>query len=119
MDEARPLSESELKLCRWMLEHGLPEAKDFLPQLDEAEVLAWRCPCGCASIKFQIAGRQALPGVHSLSDFDYGDENNCSGVMIYESNGVLSGLEVYHFTGKKFESLPTIEMLRAGICGEP
>lgn len=59
-DTNRSLSASEYALARWMLENGTPEALAFLKQLDDADVTPWRCPCGCASINFQIKGHPAV-----------------------------------------------------------
>jgi len=89
----RPLSNSERVLAQWMLEHGLPEARPFLDQLDLTEVTQWRCPCGCASINFQIKGHPAAPpGVHVLGDFLSGDPDAPFGIFIFESAGLLSGI---------------------------
>jgi hypothetical protein len=96
-----------------MLEHGSPEATAFLPQLELAEVPPWRCPCGCASINFQIRGRPATPhGVHSIADFLFGEEDQLNGIFVYEKNGILRGLEVYGFAGDAPKFLPEHESLR-------
>jgi hypothetical protein len=101
----RPLSESELALARWMLEHGSPEAVGFLTQLEQAEVTPWRCQCGCASINFQIKGYpEPPPGVHVLADFVMSDDS--AGVFIYSSAGLLSGIEVYGLAGDAPTVLP-------------
>ena len=66
----RPLSSAERALAVWMLENGNPEAPGFLAQLADAEVTAWRCPCGCASINFQIKGSRRLrPAFTYLATF--------------------------------------------------
>jgi len=109
----RPLTDEERHLARWMLEHGTPEAKKFLSQLESAEVTAWRCPCGCASINFQIMGHpEAPPGVHILGDFLVGEGNALSGIFVFESGGLLSGLEVYGLAGDAPTVLPGPEELR-------
>jgi len=109
----RELTDPERRLVRWMLEHGSPEAVEFLPQLEVAEVTPWRCPCGCASINFQIRGKPAAPpGVHTLADFLFGEEETLSGIFVYEKDGILSGLEVYGFAGEAPKSLPEPEQLR-------
>jgi hypothetical protein len=96
-----------------MLEHGTPEAAAFLPQLDTARVTRWRCPCGCASIIFQIRGMPAAPpGVHPIADFVFGDEKTLSGVFVFEKNGILSGLEVYGLVGDAPSTLREPESLR-------
>jgi hypothetical protein len=96
-----------------MLEHGTDEAKDFLSQLDLAEVTPWRCPCGCVSIDFQIKGREkAPPGVHILADFIFGGMEDMCGVFIVSSAGILKGLEVYGLAIDAPRSLPSPESLR-------
>ena len=109
----RPLSKAEYELARWMLEHGTPEAPNFLRQLEQAEVTAWRCPCGCATINFQIKGHPEAPlGVNILGDFIVGDEESLSGVFIFESGGLLSGIEVYGLGNEAPTVLPTVGNLR-------
>ena len=107
----RSLSENELALARWMLEHGTPEAAGFLPQLEQAEVTPWRCQCGCGSINFQIKGcPEPPPGVHVLGDFVLADES--AGIFIYSSAGLLSGIEVYALAADPPAVLPFPQELR-------
>ena len=109
----RELADHERRLVRWMLEHGSPVATALLPQLELAEVTPWRCPCGCASINFQIRGRPALPpGVHPIADFLFGEEDQLNGIFVYETDGILKGLEVYGLAGDAPKSLPEPESLR-------
>ncbi|HLW66997.1 MAG TPA: hypothetical protein VKS79_16910 [Gemmataceae bacterium] len=109
----RQLTDHERRLVRWMLEHGSPEAAALLPQLELAEVTPWRCPCGCASINFQIRGNpEAPPGVHPIADYLFGEDDMVSGIFLYESKGILSGLEVYGLAGEAPKSLPEPEVLR-------
>ncbi|MBS0263920.1 MAG: hypothetical protein JSS02_18420 [Planctomycetes bacterium] len=109
----RSMTAAEYRLVRWMLEHGHPEAATLLPQLELAEVTPWRCPCGCASINFQIRGMpEAPPGVHPIADFVFGQEDADSGIFVYENGGILSGLEVYGLSGAAPASLPEPDMLR-------
>lgn len=108
----RPLSASERGLARHMLEHGGPEARKFISQLEAIEVTPWKCPCGCASINFQLVGQpEAPPGVHVLGDFVCGTEEAPSGIFIFESGGLLSGIEVYGMAGDAPALLPSIEEL--------
>ena len=112
-DGNRELTDQERRLVRWMLEHGSPEAAAFLPQLELAEVTPWRCPCGCASIDFQVRGKPpAPPGVNPIADFVFGENDNVSGIFIYEKEGILSGLEVYGFACEAPRSLPDPDALR-------
>jgi hypothetical protein len=114
----RPLSASEMSLARWMLQHGKPEARAFLEQLSAAEVTPQRCPCGCGSINFQIKGREPAPlGVHILGDFVFGPNGEPSGIFIFSSAGLLSGIEVYGLAGKAPRELPRENALRPYALG--
>lgn len=109
----RPLTEQERELARYMLVHGTGEAAAFLAQLENAEVTPWRCQCGCASINFQIKGHpEADPGVHVLGDFECGPEDAPAGAFIFESGGLLAGIEVYGLAGEAPRSLPSPTELR-------
>ena len=103
----RPLTKDEHALARWMLEHGGPEARDYLSQLDMAAASNWRCECGCASFNFKIPGRPSpAPGVHVLGDYTFGDQDHMSGIFVYSSEGTLSGVEVYGLSGPAPAVLP-------------
>jgi hypothetical protein len=112
-EKNRSLTEAERQLALWMLEHGTAEAKRYLAQLDLAEVTSWTCPCGCASINFQIKGHaEPPPGVHILGDFLIGEGDDLSGAFIYSSNGLLSGIEFYSLAGDALRQLPLPVALR-------
>jgi len=111
--EDRPLSGQETSLVRWMLEHGAPEAAKFLPQLPDARV-ASRCPCGCDSVNFSVAGVSPPPGVLGiLGDFQFRTpEGHLCGAFVFERAGVLAGLEVWSIDGLTVPStLPAIDKL--------
>ena len=109
----RALTQSERSLARWMLENGSAEAAAFLSQLDNAEVTPWRCPCGCASLKFKIKGMSdAPPRVHILGEFVFGKDETFSGIFIFSSAGILSGIEVYGLAGDAPPQLPDPKELR-------
>jgi len=108
----RPLTKAEYELTRWMLEHGKPQGRQFLPALERARVVS-RCPCGCASIDFQVEGRPApTGGLNILGDFVFGGEQDLAGVFVFEQNGVLAGLEVYGLAGDAPKELPHSSALR-------
>ena len=103
----RPLTPAEFELAHFMLTCGGPEGQQFLGQLEQAEITPWRCPCGCASINFQIKGHpEAGPGVHLLGDFYYGLEDLPTGIFIFESGGLLKGIEVTYNTEAPPKTLP-------------
>jgi hypothetical protein len=110
----RPLTDDECHLFRWMLKHGTgSEAEQYLTQLERAEVTPWKCPCGCASMRFQIQGHAIAPsGVHILGDFLMGEGDHLSGVFIYSSVGLLSGIEFYGLASDAARQLPRPEDLR-------
>ena len=109
----RPLTGAEEQLVRWMLEHGKPEARAFLPQLALAQVAPWRCPCGCASMDFFIPGfPEPTGGINPLGSFSFGSNDDLSGIFIFEQSGVLAGLEVYGLDGDAPKVLPWPDALR-------
>jgi hypothetical protein len=114
MEANRDLTAEERRLVRWMLEHGEPEARDFLGQLDRARVTPWRCECGCASINFSVDGQpKPSGGLRPIGDFIFGTENEVSGIFVYQQSGVLAGVEVYGMAGDAPTALPTPDMLRS------
>jgi hypothetical protein len=108
----RPLTKQERQLAHWMLENGGPEASHFLPQLARAEATTWRCVCGCASFNFKVSGEpEAPPGVNILGDFMVGEGQDSFGVFIFQSGGILSGVEVYGLSTDAPQTLPQPEQL--------
>lgn len=115
----RQLSPAEFDLIRWMLQHGKPEAQDYLPQLERAAVTPFRCPCGCASINLSIDSEPEPTGtLNILADFLFGDENDLCGVFVFQKSGTLAGLEVYGLAGEAPKTLPSIEWLRPFSNGD-
>lgn len=109
----RPLTTHEARVAQWMLQHGSSEAQRYLPQLALAEATTWRCDCGCASFNLKVAGKpEAPPGVNILGDFVAGEGEGMFGIFIFESGGILSGVEVYGLAADAPHSLPAPEALR-------
>ena len=107
------LTEAEYTLARWMLEHGQAGARSYLAQLQEAEATTWKCPCGCASYNLRVRGMPEAPtGVGILGDFMFGDEDNLAGIFIFQSGGILSGVEVYGMASEAPDTLPSPVSLR-------
>ncbi len=93
----RALSTTEFRLADWLLEHSTRISADekmkFRSQLTDA-VVSSRCGCGCATIEFSIGGQKpAVGGLRPLSES--ATRNNGFGIFIYETGGLLSGLEIY------------------------
>jgi hypothetical protein len=96
------------ELIRWMLEHGKPEARAFLPRLEKAQVTPYRCPCGRATIDLSIDGLpKPTGGMHVLADFIFGSDDDVSGIFVFEQSGVLAGLEVYGLARDAPKMLPS------------
>ncbi len=103
-----------------MLQHGTEEARQYLDQLEQAEVTPWRCLCGCASINFQIRGHaEPPPGVHILGEFVVNEGDHPSGIFIFSSGGLLRGIEVYGLAGDAPSALPLPEDLSAFEADTP
>jgi len=113
--EDRPLTVRENTLTRWLLEHGIPEAADYLQQLERARV-ASRCYCGCASINFAISGVVPPPGdgITILADYEWqAPGGEMFGVFVFERGGLLAGMEVWSQDGLgQATVLPEIKQLR-------
>jgi hypothetical protein len=109
----RKLTSEERQLIVWMIEHGEPEAVEFLPQLERIQVLPTLCPCGCASIVFSIDGQPQPSGpMHLIADFLFGGDFDLCGTFLFVQEGRLSGLEVYGLAVDAPKTLPTPDLLR-------
>ena len=107
------LTDHERRLALWMLEHGTVSAERYREQLACASATLWRCPCGCASFNFKVEGLdEAPPGVNILGDYLVGDGGHQFGIFNFESEGVLSGVEVYGLSSDAPPMLPEPEQLR-------
>lgn len=118
--DERPLTSAERELTRWMLEHGGdPDAPEYLAQLNNARVVS-RCPCGCASIDFEVPGFPAPSGgLRILGDFVFGADDHLCGAFVFERSGLLAGLEVYGLPGDAPSILPQPNDLRPFEAAEP
>lgn len=117
--EDRPLTEREKTLLRWLLEHGAPCGREFLPQIDRTRV-SGRCGCGCATIDLAVDGLQdACLGLTPVADFFYRTPSGgLCGAMVLVRGERLAGLEVWSVDGQETPNeLPAIDGLfpSAGI----
>jgi len=99
--EPRPLTAEELTLLNWLLEHGLPEARSFIPQVENIRATRWHSgesKCGCPSISLYVKEGTPLGTCSSnvISDFiGVTPEGKKVGLLLFQENGKLDLLEEY------------------------
>jgi hypothetical protein len=108
----RPLTMYERDLIKWLIEHGEPGNVRLIAQIDVLTVVS-KCTCGCPTIYFAFEG-EPVPrkGEHIVSDYLASSGGSELGVMLFQTEGHLSSLEVYSQTGIEVTfGLPPIETL--------
>ncbi len=110
----RPLTEHERQLVTWLIEHGTNQDRLQLnaqiPRLSVRE----RCTCGCPTVYFSLDGA-AVPrtGERLVSDHLASVEGMEVGIMLFETDGLLSSLEVYSCPGTDVPfGLPEVASIR-------
>jgi hypothetical protein len=109
----RPPTESEKDLVQWLLEHGLPGSDQFLSQIDSLTVVQ-KCTCGCPTVYFAVDGDSvSRKGEVLISDYRAEVDGEPVGVMLFQTGGKISSLDVYSMKGtdKPF-GLPPIESIQ-------
>jgi hypothetical protein len=97
----RPLTPEELALVNWLLEHGLPEAKTFAPQVENILATRWHTgesKCGCPSISLCVKENTPLGTCSNnvIADFvGVTPEGKKVGLLLFQKNGKLDLLEEY------------------------
>lgn len=113
--ERRPPTEEERKLLEWLLAHGSPDAKPFLSQIANVNVVG-KCTCGCPTIDLALGDREQRKTApsHILADFvGRTPEGIDVGVILHARDGEISELEVYAIPDVNGAfSLPSIESLK-------
>jgi hypothetical protein len=109
----RPLSLQERELLIWLIEHSGSEDKPQLRSQAESLSVRKKCTCGCPTVYFALNGvpvnkkRERL-----IADYLATVDGQDVGVMLFESDGLLSSLEVYSCAGSdKPFGLPEIATL--------
>jgi hypothetical protein len=113
--ERRPLTEKERKLLQWLLAHGSPDAKAYLSQIANVNVVG-KCTCGCPTIDFALGDceqRKTAPSI-ILADFVGKTAEGIEvGVILHAREGEISELEVYAIPAVNSPfNLPSIESLK-------
>ena len=115
----RPLTEEERQFLIWLLEHGKPEANQYLSQVPDVSVVGV-CECGCPTIDLAVKGKSFddrwKGGNLILSNYlGTSPEGASIGVMLHACRGLLAELEVFKFVDDKQKiSLPPPDTLTPG-----
>lgn len=106
---SRPLTREEAELLRWLLKHGSAGAEELGSQIEKLTVIG-KCTCGCPTIYFAHDGEPVKrKGERLISDHLAEVDGMPVGVMVFQSNGILSSLEVYSLPGtEKTFGLPAV-----------
>jgi hypothetical protein len=101
---SRPLSDPEKKIIDLLLSPEFPGVPELRMQIDDALVIG-KCDCGCPTIDIKVAetaarslpqsGSGPLPYEGSISS---GEHEPSGGIILFSSDGYISGLEYYSFT---------------------
>jgi hypothetical protein len=113
LDE-RPLTNYERELTRWLIEHGTSSEKARLDAQVDSLTVHERCLCGCPTIYFALNGVPvSRRGEMLISDHFATVDSQGVGVMLFETDGQLSSLEVYSCAGSELPfGLPRIDTLK-------
>lgn len=95
----RSVSQEEVEVISWLIEHGEPSVRQYANTLEGLTVVA-KCNCGCPTVYFQIDGDPATrKGEQIISDHLGTVAGQDVGVMLFALNDQLSSLEVYSQAG--------------------
>ena len=95
----RPLTQEEAELLRWLLAKGFRGARNFIPQVERLTVIG-KCTCGCPAIYFALDGAPVKrKGEQLISDYIAHVDDMPVGVMVFQTEGRISSLEVYSLPG--------------------
>jgi hypothetical protein len=113
--ERRPLTEEERKLLEWLLANGSPEAKPYISQIANVNVVG-KCTCGCPTIDLALGNREQRKTAPSIILADFigkTPEGIEVGVIVDAREGEISELELYAIPDWKGPfNLPSIESLK-------
>jgi hypothetical protein len=113
--ERRPLTEEERKLLEWLLANGSPDAKPYIAQIANVNVVG-KCTCGCPTIDLALGDREQRKTAPSIILADFVGKTTEGievGVIVHAREGEISELEVYAIPDWKGPfNLPSIESLK-------
>jgi hypothetical protein len=109
----RPLTQQEREVVRWLIENAHRDVGDLSSQIERLTV-AGKCKCGCPTVDFALDGVPVeRKGEQLISDWLAEVDGEQVGVMLFQTNGKISTLEVYSLAGSdKPFGLPAIESMK-------
>ncbi len=117
ISESRLPTQEELRLVEWLIANSSLDSFEYARQIPQLEVVS-RCPCGCPSIDFAIAGRSRFgsPEVIALAE-GRSPEGTPVWVMLHSRQGEIAELEVYPLAKDAGDfGLPEPESLKIHNC---
>jgi hypothetical protein len=111
---SRPLTEQERELITWLIDNGEYEDRHSLRAQVTRLSVRERCTCGCPTVYFALDGSPVpTQGERLVSDYLATVSSMEVGVMLFETAGHLSSLEVYSCPGTDQPfGLPDIASIR-------
>lgn len=113
-NDLRTPTPDELELLSWMLEHGKPEIRAFLPLL-KGILVSTGCECGRPRLKLSVRAehRRVLLTDQIIVEAVSEMENSRIGLILWTEDGKLADFEVWEAgVEKRPYALPTVDTLR-------
>ena len=112
--QCRALTAEEHDLLAWLLEHGEPDVRNFMPQLDVIKARS-SCTCGCPSVEFTVPMEASYAETTRsiVADFTGAAKELPVVLILFATGGELSELKVFPFDSTDLPfGLPAIVSLR-------
>lgn len=110
-------TQDELRLVKWLIANSSPDSFKYASQISQLQVVS-RCPCGCPSVDFAIAGRSRFGPSEVIACADgHSPEGTPVWVMLHSHQGEIAELEVYPLANDAgVFGLPKPESLKVHNC---
>jgi hypothetical protein len=117
ISESRLPTEDERRLVEWLIANSSPDSFKYASQIPQLQVVS-RCPCGCPSVDFAIAGRSRFGSPEVIARADgHSPEGTPVWVMLHSRQGEIAELEVYPLANDAgIFGLPKPESLKVHNC---
>jgi hypothetical protein len=110
--ESRSISEAELQVVRWLLQHArTPAGEEYSSSGLECLQVVGGCGCGCASLDFEPFGQSSNAGIVADAIVRWPNGTQ-AGVMLWGKDGRITGLELYEMDFESAKRFPSVAELR-------